>query len=82
MRLIKNPETPWTEWELAVIRWFHSRYSGVIWNEVDMSSIFMLVNTGVQILVGEIRIFGLEYVDQFEIGSMCHLIDDTSDSLG
>jgi len=48
---------------------------------VDIPLVFGLVNTGVQFLVGEIRIFGLQQVDQFEIGSMCHLIDDSLESL-
>jgi len=44
--------------------------------KVDIPSVFRLVNTGVEILVGEIRIFGVQQVDQFEFGSMCHLVDD------
>jgi len=42
---------------------------------------FRLVYAGVQILVGEIRIFGVEQVAQFEIGSMCHLVDDSLERL-
>jgi hypothetical protein len=35
-----------------------------------------LIDTGVQILLGEIWIVGEQLVDKFEFGSMCHLIDD------
>ena len=48
---------------------------------MDIPSDVRLVNTGVQIIVGEIRIFGVQQVDQFEIGSMCHLVDDSRESL-
>jgi len=48
---------------------------------VDIPLVFGLVNAGVQILVGEIRIFGVQQVDQFEIGSMCHLINDSLEGL-
>jgi len=39
---------------------------------VDIPSVFRLINTGVPILVGEIGIFGVQPVDEFEIGSVCH----------
>jgi hypothetical protein len=48
---------------------------------VDVPSVFQLVNIGVQNLLGEIRIFGMPQVDEFEIGSMCHLVDDTFEGL-
>ena len=44
---------------------------------MDIPSVFQLVNTSVQILMGEIRIFGVQYVDDFEIDFMCHVVDDT-----
>jgi hypothetical protein len=44
---------------------------------VDIPLLFRLVNGGVQILVGEIRMFSLELVDQVEIGSMCRLVNDS-----
>jgi len=43
---------------------------------VDIPSVFRLFNTGVQILVGEIRFLGVQRVDQFEFSSMFHLVDD------
>ena len=42
---------------------------------------FWIFKTGVQILVGEIRIFRVHQVDGFEIGSMFHLVDDTLEGL-
>jgi len=48
---------------------------------VDIPSVFRLINTGVQLLMGEIRIFGVQQVDEFEIGSMCHLIDNSFERL-
>jgi len=48
---------------------------------VDIPSVFWLMNTGVQIFVGEIPILGLQHVDKFEIGSMCHLVDNTFEGL-
>jgi hypothetical protein len=42
---------------------------------VDIPSVFRYVDAGVQILVGNIRIFGVQQVEKFEIGSMCHLVD-------
>ena len=44
---------------------------------VDIPAVSWLVKTGVQILLGEIRIFVVQQVNQFEISSKCHLIDDT-----
>jgi len=48
---------------------------------VDTPSVFQLINTGVQILMGEFPIFSVKQVDQFEIGSMCHLVDDSLQGL-
>ena len=48
---------------------------------MDVPLVFWLVNTGVQILVGEIHIFGVQQVDNFLIGSMCHLVDNTFEGL-
>ena len=39
--------------------------------------VFRIVNTGVQILVGEVRNVCERKVDEFVIGSICHPIDDT-----
>jgi hypothetical protein len=44
---------------------------------VDIPSVFRLINTGIQILVGEICIFSVQQADLFEFGSMCHLVDDS-----
>jgi hypothetical protein len=48
---------------------------------LDIPSVFRLVNTGDQIIAGEIEIFGVQQGDEFEIDSMCHLIDDSVGSL-
>jgi hypothetical protein len=48
---------------------------------VDIQFVFGLVNTGVQILVGKIRIFGVQRIDKFDIGSMCHVIKNTFEGL-
>jgi len=80
MRLIKNPKTPWTVWQLAIAWWFRSRCWCIIWHKVDIPSVLRLVDAGVQILVGEIRIFGVQQVDEFEIGSMCHHVNDSLES--
>jgi hypothetical protein len=48
---------------------------------VDIPSVFGLVNTGVQILVREIRIFRVQQVNEFEISSICHLVDVTLERL-
>jgi len=48
---------------------------------VDIPSVFRRINTVVQILVGETNIYGVQQVDQFEIGSMCHLVDDSLEGL-
>jgi len=47
----------------------------------DIPSVIRLINTAVQILVGEIGIFSMQHVDQFEIGSLCHLVNDNLDGL-
>jgi hypothetical protein len=44
---------------------------------VDIPSVFGLINAGIQILVREILISGVQQVDQFEIGSICHLVNDS-----
>jgi len=77
MGLIKNPKSPYTVEKLAVTWWFRSGCQGIIRHKLNIPSVFWLVNTGVKILVGEIRIFGVQYVDEFEIGSMCHLVNTT-----
>jgi hypothetical protein len=43
--------------------------------------VLRLINTGVQIHVGEIGIFGMQLVDKFEIVSMCALVDLTLEGL-
>jgi hypothetical protein len=48
---------------------------------VDIPSVFWLNNTGVRILKGETRIFCVKSVDEFEIGSLCHLRDNTCEGL-
>ena len=48
---------------------------------MDIPSVFRLINTGVQILIGDICIFGVQQIDEFEIGSMCHLINDSLERL-
>jgi len=79
--LIKNPKTPCTVGELAVAWWFRSGCLGMIWHDVDIPLVFVLINTAVQILVGEICIFDMLQINQFEISSMCHLIDDSPEGL-
>jgi hypothetical protein len=39
------------------------------------------LNTGVRILVGVICIFGCQQVEQFEIGSICYLVEDSLEGL-
>jgi len=48
---------------------------------VDIGSVFQLIKAAVQILMGVIPIFGVQQVDKFEIGSMCHLVDDSLEGL-
>jgi hypothetical protein len=48
---------------------------------VDIPPGFQLVKTGGQILVGEIHIFRLQQVNEFEITSICHLVNDTLERL-
>jgi len=48
---------------------------------MDIPSVFRLVNTGVQILRGEICIFSVQQVDEFEICSTCHLVDDSLEGI-
>ena len=47
----------------------------------DILSVVQVVNTGVQILAGEIRIFHVQQVKQCDISSMSHLIDDAVECL-
>jgi len=81
MRLIKNPKTPWTVSELAVAWWFRSRCYGIIQHKLDIPSVFRLLNSGDQILLGELRIFRVHQVNEFEIGSICQLVDYTLECL-
>jgi len=81
MGLIRNPPTSCTVWELTIASGFQSRCYSILWNKVDIPSVFCPVNTGVQILVGEICIVHVLQVHQFEIGSLCHLVDDTLECL-
>jgi len=81
MWLIRNPETLWTVWELAVTWWFCSWFWGIIWDMVFVQSLFRFVNTGVQILIGEIDIFGVEQVNEFKIVSIYHFINNNCDNL-
>jgi len=46
-------------------------------HKLDMPSVFRVINTGFQILVGHILNFCVQQVDEVEIGSICHLSDDT-----
>jgi hypothetical protein len=46
---------------------------------VKISSVFWLIIAGVQILLGDIHIFQVQQVNEIEIGSIRHLIDDTRD---
>jgi len=78
---IKNPKTPCTVGELALAWWFRSGWYGIIRDEVEIPVVFQLVNTDVQILMGEIGIFGKQQVHRFEIGSMPHLINESLDCL-
>jgi len=48
---------------------------------VDIPSVFWLAITGVQILVGESHILGVQLVDEFGIGTMCHLVDNSFEAL-
>ena len=43
---------------------------------MDIPSIFPPINTGFQIIVGEIPIFRMHQDDELETGSRCHLVDD------
>ena len=81
MRLIKNPKTPCTVWELAVAWWFRSRCWCIIRPKVNNPSVFRPVHTGVPILVGEICIFHVQQVNEFEIGSICYHVNDTFECL-
>jgi len=74
------PKTPSTVEKLAVAGWFHYGCYGIIRHKVHIPSVLRLVNTGIQILVDKICIFVMEHVGQFEISSMCHLVDDTLES--
>jgi len=76
MGLFKYPKTPCRIGELAVAWWFRSGCQGIIQHMVDDLSDFCLLKTGVQIVVGESRIVGVQQVDLFEIGPMYHLVDD------
>jgi hypothetical protein len=49
---------------------------------VDLPSVFQLVMTGLMIVVGEMCIESLQQVGKFEIGSMCHQVDDSLQSCG
>ena len=77
MGLFKNAETPCTAEELAVASWFRSGCSGIIWTKVDIPSAFRLINCCVWIPVGETRMFWEQRVNEFYIGSVCNLINDT-----
>jgi hypothetical protein len=48
---------------------------------VDIPSVCPQVNTGIQVLVREVRIVSVQQVDQFEFGSMCHLANDSPKGL-
>jgi len=48
---------------------------------VDVPLVLRLINPGVHIVMGEIRIFGLQRLDLFEFGSMCDLVDDGLEGL-
>jgi len=44
---------------------------------MDIPSVFGVMKTGVQILMVEIHIFGVQQVNDYEICCKCHLVDDT-----
>jgi hypothetical protein len=48
---------------------------------MDIPSVFLLVNAGIQIPVRAIGIFSVQQVDQFKICSMCHLVVDSLEGL-
>jgi hypothetical protein len=48
---------------------------------VDILSVFQVVNMRVQILVGGITMFEKQQVDQVEISSIFHLLDNCHESL-
>jgi len=81
MGSIKNPKTPWTVGGLAVAWWFHTRCLGIIWHKAHIPSVMRLVNTADRIHVGDICIYGMQQVSQFEIGWICHIFDDTLEHL-
>jgi hypothetical protein len=60
---------------LAIARWFHFWYQGIILNKVNIQAVFEFVNTGVRIVVNEISNFHIQHVNQFQIGQLCHLVD-------
>jgi len=81
MKNIKNAKTPWTVYQLAITGWFHSGWWGIIRHEVNIPSVFWLVGTGVEILMGEIHIFPMQQSHQGEISSIGYLIDDSHECL-
>jgi hypothetical protein len=48
---------------------------------VDIKSVFRCIDTGVLVLVGEIRIFCTQQVAEMEIGLIYHLANDSVDGL-
>jgi len=81
MGFISNPNTSFTECELADAWWFGSGCSGIIRSKVDIPSGFQLFNTSSQILIGEIHILHIHKGLMFEISCICHLVDDTLEFL-
>lgn len=58
----------------------YSQCLGIMLRIVDIPSGFCLINTGVQFLVGHNFIFGVQQVNEFQIGSICQLVDETCES--
>ena len=49
----------------------------MISNKVNILSVLRHIQTGVQILIGEIRIIHVQQVDEFDMGCISDLVDDT-----
>jgi len=81
MGLIRNPKTACTVGELAVTSGFRSGSWCIIQHTADIPTVLWRINTGVEILVGEIHIFGVQHVPESEISCMCHLFDDSLEGL-
>jgi hypothetical protein len=79
MGLIKNPTTSRIVCKPVIVWQFLSGCYSLIRPKVDIPFHFRLVNSGIKILVGAIRIGGVQLVDDCEICSMCRLVYDSID---